>query len=212
MLAGTRVIDLSTEVAGAFTSRLLALYGADVIAVEPPEGHPTRWMEPRLAEDDDPEQGVLFAYLGTGKRSVVLDLDDTADRERLLALIASADVVVESYAPGKLAELGIDLDVIIEAQPTLIACSITPYGQTGPKANWRATALTAFAAGGQMSLCGEADEPPLKTAGHQAYYQGGLHGFAATATALVAAASVTTSTSRSRRCRRQHWRDRARAR
>ena len=188
MLAGTRVIDLSTEVAGAFTSRLLALYGADVIAVEPPGGHPTRWMAPRLAEDDDPEQGSLFAYLGAGKRSVVLDLDTNTDRERLLALIASADVVVESYAPGKLAELGIDLDIIVEAQPRLVVCSITPYGQTGPKANWRATALTAFAAGGQMSLCGEADEPPLKTAGHQAYYQVGLHGFAATATALVAAA------------------------
>ncbi len=188
MLTGTRVIDLSTDVAGAFASRLLALYGADVIAIEPPGGHPLRWMTPRLGEGDGPEFGALFAYLAAGKRSVVLDLDGDEDRERLRALIASADAVVESYAPGELAARGIDLDALVEAQPALVVTSITPYGQTGPKAGWRATALTSFASGGQMSLCGDPDQPPLKTAGHQAYYQGGLHGFAATVTALAAVA------------------------
>jgi crotonobetainyl-CoA:carnitine CoA-transferase CaiB-like acyl-CoA transferase len=189
MLAGMRVIELSTDVAGAFASRLLALYGADVITVEPPEGHPTRWLTPRLGDDSrDPELGALFAYLGAGKRSIVLDLNTAEDRERLHALIAGADAVIESHAPGALAALGIDLDAIGEEQPGLVVTSITPYGQTGPKAGWRATALTAFAAGGQMSICGDADQPPLKTAGYQAYYQGGLHGFAATATALAAAA------------------------
>jgi crotonobetainyl-CoA:carnitine CoA-transferase CaiB-like acyl-CoA transferase len=189
MLAGMRVIDLSADVAGAFASKLLAQYGADVIAVEPPEGHPTRWLAPRLGDDaEDPELGLLFAYLGAGKRSVVLDLAVAEECERLRALIAGADAVIESYAPGALAERGIDLDAIAEEQPALVITSITPYGQTGPKADWRATALTAFAAGGQMSICGDADKPPLKTAGHQAYYQGGLHGFSATATALAAAA------------------------
>ena len=193
MLAGTRVIDLSMDVAGAFATRLLALYGADVIAIEPPEGHPTRWLPPRLdaggaaSPQHDPERGLLFAYLGGGKRSVVLDLDRDDDRERALDLIAGADAIVESYAPGALGSRGIDLAALVEAQPALVACSITPFGQTGPRAGWRVTALTAAAAGGQMAICGDPDRPPLLTAGHQAHYQAGLHGFAATVMGLLAA-------------------------
>ena len=126
MLAGTRVIDLSMDVAGAFATRLLALYGADVIAIEPPEGHPTRWLPPRLdaggaaSPQHDPERGLLFAYLGGGKRSVVLDLDRDDDRERALDLIAGADAIVESYAPGALGSRGIDLAALVEAQPALV--------------------------------------------------------------------------------------------
>ena len=74
MLEGTRVVEFSTDVAGAFTGRLLALYGADVIVVEPPEGHPVRHLPPWPNGVQSPDDSVLFAYLGAGKRSVVLDL------------------------------------------------------------------------------------------------------------------------------------------
>ena len=188
MLDGVRVIELSTDVAGAFATRLLAVYGADVIVIEPPGGHAIRSMPPRAGEiDGDPDASILGAYLHAGKRSIVLDLDSAEDRVTIERLIASADAVVETHAPGALAARGIDLNSLIDHQPTLVVTSITPYGQNGPRAQWRATSLTAAAAGGEMSLCGEPELEPLKTAGHQAYYQGGLHGFSATGMALLAA-------------------------
>ena len=187
VLDGVRVIDLSTDVAGAFATRLLAVYGADVIVVEPPGGHAIRSMPPRAGGiDGGPDASILGAYLHAGKRSIVLDLDTVEDRAILERLIESADAVVETHAPGALTARGVDLDASLQRQPALVVCSITPYGQDGPRAQWRATSLTAAAAGGEMSLCGEPELEPLKTAGHQAYYQGGLHGFASTAMALLA--------------------------
>ncbi len=189
MLEGVRVIDLSADVGGAFAARLLGVYGADVILVEPPEGHAIRHLPPHLGDDaGNPDASILAAYYHAGKRSITLDLDTTEDRETLESLIAGADAVIESYAPGELAARGIDLEALSERHPGLVVTQITPYGQTGPRAHWRATALTAAAAGGEMALCGDPEREPLKTAGHQAYLQGGLHGFSATALGLYAAA------------------------
>jgi len=189
MLEGVRVIDLSADVGGAFAARLLGVYGADVILVEPPGGHAIRHLAPHLNDAiDDPNASILAAYYHAGKRSITLDLDHAEDRDTLEALVAGADVVIDSHAPGQLAARGIDLEALSEQHPALVVTQLTPYGQTGPRADWRATALTAAAAGGEMALCGEPDREPLKTAGHQAYLQGGLHAFSATATALYAAA------------------------
>ncbi|MEE8422256.1 MAG: CoA transferase [Dehalococcoidia bacterium] len=193
MLSGIRVVDISTDVAGAYAAKLFATYGADVIKIEPPSGDPTRRLPPFGGDgangggDPGPDASILFAYLNAGKRSVVLDLASDGDRDSLRALIATADVVFDRSAPGELAAQGIDLSVLMEQQPRLIVCSITPFGQDGPRSQWRATALTAFASGGQMMICGEPELPPLKTAGHQAHYQAGLHGFSSAMTALYAA-------------------------
>jgi crotonobetainyl-CoA:carnitine CoA-transferase CaiB-like acyl-CoA transferase len=184
VLDSIRVVDLSSDVAGAYASKLLASFGADVIKVEPSTGDPTRWMPPRRGEG--PDAGILFAYLNAGKRSVVLDLDDARQRLDLTRLIETSDVVFDSSAPGQLAYGGVDLARLCEEQQRLVVCSITPFGQDGPRSGWRATSLTAFAAGGQMMLCGDPDRPPLMTAGHQAYYQAGLHGFSSTMSALYA--------------------------
>lgn len=189
MLEGVRVIDLSADIGGAFAARLLGVYGADVVLVEPPAGHPIRHLPPHLGDDaGNPDASILAAYYHAGKRSITLDFDDADDRETLKSLIAGADAVIESYAPGELASRGIDLEALSEQHPGLVVTQITPYGQTGPRAQWRATALTAAAAGGEMALCGDPEREPLKTAGHQAYLQGGLHGFSATALGLYAAA------------------------
>ncbi|MEZ4501355.1 MAG: CoA transferase [Dehalococcoidia bacterium] len=185
MLSNLRVVDLSSDVAGAYATKLMATFGADVVKVEPPEGDPTRHMAPRAG--DLPNQGILFATLNTGKRSVILDVAKAEDRARLQRLIEGADLVVESGAPGEWASRGIDLDAAMASKPALVVCSVTPFGQSGPHSSWKATALTAFAAGGQLMICGDTEAPPLKTAGHQAYYQGGLHAFSASLTALLAA-------------------------
>lgn len=177
MLEGMRVVELSADVAGAFAGRLFAALGADVVKVELAEGDPTRSMSPRVGEG--PDAGVLFAYLGAGKRSVVLGGADRA--RRLTQLVLNADLVIDDGRSG------LEFALLARTRPSLVVCSITPFGLDGPLASWKATALTAFAAGGQMMLCGDPDAPPLKTAGHQAYYQGGLHGFAASMTALYGA-------------------------
>jgi crotonobetainyl-CoA:carnitine CoA-transferase CaiB-like acyl-CoA transferase len=185
ILTGTRVIDLSDEVSGSFAARWLGMLGADVIKVEPPTGDRARRMGPR--RHGELEGSALFAYLNSGKRSVVLDVEDTADHSRLSALLRTASVIIETSTPGAWAERGVDLDALKAARPELVICSVTPFGQTGPQARWRSSELISFAAGGEMMLCGDPDRPPLKTAGFQAHYQGALHAFSATLTALFAA-------------------------
>src|SRR5262245_4604481 len=110
-LTGFRVIDLSDGIAGAFCAKLLADSGADVVKVEPPGGDPTRQLGPFPDSGPHLERSALFLYLNTNKRSVVLDLDRAADRDSLLALVTDADAVVESFAPGRLASLGMGWDL-----------------------------------------------------------------------------------------------------
>ena len=184
MLEGVRVVDLSREPGAAYAARLFALLGADVVKVEPPNGDPARRRGPRRG--DDGETSALFAYLNAAKRSAILDPNDEAQRGTLLRLIERADVVFEDGAPGWWKAQGIDLDARVEAQQRLVVVSVTPFGQDGPRAGWRSTALTAHASGGQLMLCGEADLPPLKVAGQQAYYQAGLHAFSSALTAMYA--------------------------
>ncbi len=117
VLGGIRVVDLSSGVAGPLTTMLLADAGADVVKVEPPGGDPTRRTE---------SGSRVWAR---GKRSVVLDVDDTDDRARLLQLIDSADVLVESFTVGEGERLGLDWATLRDRAPQLVHCSITAYGR-----------------------------------------------------------------------------------
>jgi crotonobetainyl-CoA:carnitine CoA-transferase CaiB-like acyl-CoA transferase len=119
-LGGTRVVDLSTGMAGPMATMLLADHGADVVKVEPPGGDPTRSLT-----------GARVWH--RGKRSIELDLDDPTDRTTLLDLVARADVVVESFAPGEAAALGLDWEALRARNPRLVLCSITAYGRHLPE-------------------------------------------------------------------------------
>ncbi|MEC9320621.1 MAG: CoA transferase, partial [Chloroflexota bacterium] len=189
ILSSLRIVELGTDVATANVGRLLAAYGADVITVEPPGGHPVRHMPPwpNTDKSSDPDNSILFAYLGTGKRSVVLDFENPSDVAKLSGLVLSSDGVIDGYKPGKLASFGLDLLALSEIQPSLSIVQVTPFGQTGPYSQWAASALTAYASGGQMYLTGDANKPPLLTAGHQAHMQASLHAFGALLTAIYAA-------------------------
>ena len=184
MLDGIKVVELANDISGAFAGKLFATYGADVILIETSLGDKIRNLHNEQSED--PNENVLGAYLHSGKKSISIDLELKTDRELLEKIILDSDVLIESYAPGKLSSYGIDLSELMNKKKQIVICSITPYGQYGRHAHWSATSLTAAAAGGEMSLCGDPDLEPLKPVGHQAYYQGGLHAFAATAMALVA--------------------------
>ncbi len=119
VLDGVRVIDLSWGTAGAVATMLLADYGAEVIKVEPPDGDPFRAMPG-------------YTVWNRGKQSVVLNLQDEGGLACLAELVAGADVLVESFAPGTLTKLGFEIEPLLAGHPRLIACSISAYGRRGP--------------------------------------------------------------------------------
>ncbi len=157
-----RVLDLSDH-RGQMAGALLADLGADVILVEPPGGSASRAVGPFVAgSEGDPEASLWFWSYNRGKRSAVLDLEDPSDRLRLRKLAASADVVIESDTPGAMAARGLGPHDLAEINPGLVYTSITPFGQSGPKANWVATDLIVSAAGMLSNILGDEDRPPLR--------------------------------------------------
>lgn len=177
-----RVVDLATpraELAG----RILADLGAEVVKVEPPGGTASRWRAPFEEGERGRGASLYWASFGLGKRSVVLDLDDAGDRERLRALIGSADVLVESFGPGALDALGLGYAALGAEHPALVYVSVTPFGVDGPRAHRPATDLTLEAAGGLLGLQGDGDRPPLSVG----FPQASLHaGAQAAADAMIA--------------------------
>ncbi len=179
-LEGVRVLELGELVSAAYAAKLLADLGADVVKVESPAGDRARRRGPFPGGTPDPERSGLFLYLNTNKRSVVLSLEDPAERARLDALIARSDILVHNLPAARLAALDLGYPTLARVQPSLVVCSITPFGLTGPRAGWRAEELQVTNAGGWAWLSPGALErpelPPLKAAGHQADFQGGLAG------------------------------------
>lgn len=187
-LSVLRVLDLSEGVAGAFCTKLLAGFGADVIKVERPgRGDPLRRHGPFADDLPHSETGALHLYLNSGKKSITLDIAQRTGALIFRRLVEEAEVVVESFPPGHLADLGLGYESLARIKPRLVMTSVTPFGQDGPYAGYKATDLTAFAGGGQMAMTGEPEREPLKNGGYQAEYQAGLHAFAATAVAAFSA-------------------------
>ncbi|MBW2270562.1 MAG: CoA transferase [Deltaproteobacteria bacterium] len=160
-LDGIRVLDLTTRLAEA-TGRVFADLGAEVIKIEPPGGCDARFTPPFVdGREGEPEGSLFWRAWGLGKHSVVLDLAADEGRQRLLALARGADVLVESFVPGRLAELGLGPEVLAEVNPTLLVVSVSPYGQRTPDAKSSATDLTLAAAGGLLVMQGDHDRPPI---------------------------------------------------
>ena len=181
LLNGVRVIDLATSRA-EMAGRVLADMGAEVIKVEPPEGSASRRLPP--FSDQDPERSLYWAAMGLGKRSVVIDLDDEEGRGDFLALLSTADVLVESFDPGAMAGRGLGYDDLKDQHPQLIYTSVTPYGQDGPHAMRPATDLTLESAGGLVGLQGDGDRPPVPVGFPQASIHAGVQAAADVSIAL----------------------------
>lgn len=159
-LSGIRVIDLTQVMAGPFCTMLLADLGADVVKVEPPGGgDTTRHSWGRGPGGGD---GPAFFALNRNKRSVCLDLTTPPGRADFRKLLASADVVVESFRPGVAAKLGVDYPSVREVRPQVVYASLSGFGQDGPYAQRPGYDLIAQAMGGLMSVTGEPDGPPVK--------------------------------------------------
>ncbi|HUA52373.1 MAG TPA: CoA transferase [Candidatus Sulfotelmatobacter sp.] len=155
-LAGLRVIDLSGHLSGPFCAMQLADMGADVIKVERPDGgDDARRMPPFVNGESAP-----FMVWNRNKRSITLDLKADADRATFLALLETADILLENYRPGTMDRLGLGYAALKPRFPRLIYCAISGFGQTGPESRRGGFDLMTQAMSGLMAVCGPADGPP----------------------------------------------------
>lgn len=187
-LDGVRVVEFCSVAAGPFCGMLLADMGADVIKVENPAAGDSMRAWPPLSTGPDDETGYSenFASLNRNKRSVTLDLKDPAGNARARRLVAEADVVIENNRPGVMARLGLDHETLRTADPRLVYCSISAFGQTGPRSEEGGFDLTLQAMSGIMSVTGEPGGAPVKCGVPLSDFATGLYGAYAVASALRA--------------------------
>ena len=160
VLDGCRVLDLADE-KGDFCGKLLAGLGADVIKVEPPGGDPTRCIGPFYKAVPHPERSLHWYLYNLGKRSITLNLLTETGREIFLRLVGTADIIVETYAPGYLANLDLGYEKLKNLNSHIIMTSITPFGQEGPYSHFRGSHLITSSLGGYVYICGDPDRPPV---------------------------------------------------
>jgi crotonobetainyl-CoA:carnitine CoA-transferase CaiB-like acyl-CoA transferase len=146
-LAGLLVLDFTTLLPGPLASLMLAEAGAEVIKIERPGGEDMRRFPPAVDGESAP-----FALLNRGKRNLTLDLKDEADRARLMPLLKRADILIEQFRPGVMARLGLGYDDVRAINPKLIYCSISGYGQDGPRANEAGHDINYIGATGLLDL------------------------------------------------------------
>jgi crotonobetainyl-CoA:carnitine CoA-transferase CaiB-like acyl-CoA transferase len=150
-----RVIDLSVFLPGPYLTLALADHGAEVIKIEAPDGDPGR----RIGLADGPST-VFFRNLNRGKKSVVLNLKELRDQERLLALAATADVFVESFRPGVVDRLGVGYEQVAARNPGIVYCSVNAFGNRGPYRDHPAHDLAVEALTGVLSMTQGDDRRP----------------------------------------------------
>jgi len=172
-LDNVRILDLTQHIAGPYATKLFADFGADVIKIERPGGDIARRLGPFKGGAEHPERSGTFFYLNCNKRSVVLDLTRPEGRDALAALAKTSDLVVESFAPGKLDALGVGYDFFKALKPEAPVISISNFGQTGPYRDYALNDLTLYAFAGEMYSMGETDREPVKMAGTAALFESG---------------------------------------
>ncbi len=162
-LSGVRVLELARILAGPWAGQLLGDLGAEVIKVESPAGDDTRTWGPPFADNADGSRDAAYYHAcNRGKRSIVADFTKADDVERVRALAAECDVIIENFKLGGLAKYGLDYASLSAINPRLIYCSITGFGQTGPYAPRPGYDFVIQGLGGLMHVTGEAGGEPQK--------------------------------------------------
>jgi alpha-methylacyl-CoA racemase len=177
-LSDVKVLDLTRLLPGGFCSLLLADFGAEVLKVEDTGmGDYIRWSPPYYGSDEQQGLGTrsaLYLSLNRGKRSIRLDLKSDAGREAFLRLVESYDVVLDGFRPGVLDRLGVGYERLREANPAIVVCAITGYGQDGPNQQRAGHDMNYLGLIGMLGLSGEKDGPPVLAGGQIADVNGGL--------------------------------------
>ena len=191
---GITVLEYAGFVAGPYCGRLLADLGADVLKVEAPgTGDTARSYGPFPGDIPHPEKSGLFLHLNLNKRSVTLDPSTAAGKELFVKLVDKADVLIEDSPPGSMAELGLGYTQLQGLNSSLVYVSVTPYGQTGPQAGWKAHHINTFHASGEgYTLPGGAtyaifpERPPVAGGANLGEYDAGTMAASGTVAALFA--------------------------
>ena len=190
-LSGLKIVELGEMVSAPYAAKLMADMGAEVIKIERPGvGDRARGRGPFPGGTAHLEKSGLFLYLNTNKLGVTLDVSRPEGFELLERLTADADVLIHNVAPPDMDRIGLGFERLRARNPRLVMTSITPWGLSGPKREWRAEDLTLWSAGGICYLNGGGHEhpemPPLKAFGQQSGFQGGVHAAVATMGAVFA--------------------------
>lgn len=174
LLSPYRVLDLTNEY-GVFCGKVLADLGADVIKVEMPGGDPSRSFGACYEDTLDPEKNLDWFAFNTNKKSITLNIESSEGQAILKKLVKSADFLIESFPPGYLEEIGLGYSVLNELNPRIIVTSITPFGQSGPYRDYKASDIVTLALSGFMIQCGDPDRAPLRFSVEQAHIMASLH-------------------------------------
>lgn len=176
LLDGCRLLDLTDE-KGLFCGKVLADFGADVVKIERPGGDSARCIGPFYKDVPDPEKSLFWFAANTSKKGITLNIEVPDGQDLFLKLVASADIVVESFSPGYMDAIGLGYGELKHIKPGLIMTSITPFGQSGPYAQYDATDLVATSMGGLARILGDLGRPPVRLGSvPQAYFHAGLQG------------------------------------
>jgi crotonobetainyl-CoA:carnitine CoA-transferase CaiB-like acyl-CoA transferase len=173
-LEGYRILDLTDE-KGHLCGRILGDMGADVIKIEPPGGDPSRNVGPFYHDEPDPEKSLTWFFANANKRGITLDLQSADGRELFKQMAKGADIILESFRPGYMEGLGLGYASLAGVNPGVILTSITPFGQSGPYAQYKVTDLVAVSMGGMAYLWGDEDRAPVRISAPQAYFLGAQH-------------------------------------
>ena len=182
-LSPYRVLDL-TDFRGFLCGKILADFGADVIKIERPGGDTSRNIGPFYHDVSDPEKSLFWFAYNTSKKGITLDIENRDGQEIFKRLAKTADVVIESFPPGHMEKLGLAYPALKDINPGIILTSITPFGQTGPYQDYKASDIVTMAMGGLMYISGYPDRAPLRCIVDQSYPQAGAQAAGGTMIAL----------------------------
>jgi len=178
-----RVLDLTDE-KGFLAGRILADLGAEVIKIERPRGDPSRNIGPFYHDIPDPEKSLYWFAFNANKRGITLNLECADGRGLFRKLAKRSDVIIESFPPGYLGNLGLGYEELSQLKGELIMASITPFGQTGPYHDFKASDLTIWCMGGMAYISGDPDRAPVRVSFPQSYLHAGAAAAAGTLVAL----------------------------
>jgi benzylsuccinate CoA-transferase BbsE subunit/naphthyl-2-methylsuccinate CoA transferase subunit len=171
--ANIRVLELAGGL-GAYTGKLFADLGAEVIRIESLDGDPTRNENPFIDDVPGLENSLRYQYLNTNKKGIVVDITKPKGKEILLKLGETANLLIEGYPPGYMAELDLGYEQLSAINPKLVHTAISPYGQYGPYRDFPYADITCLAMGGMLYLAEIEDKKPAQVPDKQAYFQGDL--------------------------------------
>ena len=160
MLSGCRALDLTDE-KGFLCGKILADLGVDVIKVERPGGDPSRRMGPFWQDMPDPEKSLYWFAYNSNKRGITLNLEMSDGKQIFKELVKKSDFIIESFEPGYMEKLGMDYLSLASLKKDIILTSITPFGQTGPYRDYKASDIVLMGMAGQLFLTGDANRPPV---------------------------------------------------